>query len=165
MDKRMIRDTVNEVVCQVLEQTAFMFPEMPDPDEGMTFDGFEFVEARLSFSGDRSGEVMMIVPVDFCAELAENMLGEEIDEVDPESRSLDALKESLNIVAGQLLTRIFGDELIFNIGAPRAVELPQEKFFEIIGESEYACCVSDEYPIISLFNLEKSPNEHTSVGS
>lgn len=165
MDQQTLRETLNNAVCRVLEQTAFMFPEPADMLDGISFDDIKFVLTELSFSGDECGEVFLIVPDEFCAELSANMLGEDIDDADPKDKRIDALKEILNIIAGQLLTDIYGEKAMFNLTAPKVKDLPQDEFFSIIDKNEYACSISDEHPIIAIFTLEKESHEHKSIGS
>ena len=142
-----------------------MFPEPADMEEGISFDKFEFNIARLAFKGDKSGEVTLIVPNEFCGELAANMLGEEIEKSDPKGKHADALREILNIIAGQLLTSLFGDKAVFNLMPPEVSELPKEEFFALIGENDYACSRSDDYPVISFCTLSEESHERSGIDS
>ena len=155
---------INNTVGGVLEQTAFMFPEPADMVEGVSFEEFDFIIVSLDFTGDRSGSVKMIVPVEFCGELSANLLGEEIGDSDPGENNFDAAREMLNIVAGQLLVSIFGDKALFSLANLQAKSLDKEEIFGIIGETDYACSMVDDYPVITIFSLEGKIYEHKSIG-
>jgi len=146
----------------VLEQGAFVFPEPADLQEGVNLHGFKFVRSKLFFSGVSSGEIIIMAPAELCMELSANMLGEDIDPACPKEKYMDALKEMLNIMAGQLLTSLYGETEVFNMTAPEVEELSKEEFFAFIANNEYALAVSDEYPIISVLNLNKNADEHKS---
>ncbi|RKX21045.1 MAG: hypothetical protein DRP51_04825 [Candidatus Zixiibacteriota bacterium] len=165
MDNKRIMEAINETVSNVLEQTAFMFPESIDMASGVAFEDFEYILVKLNFSGDKAGEVKMIMPVDFCAELSANLLGEDIGDVDPEENNFDSAKELLNIVSGQLLVNLFGDEVLFNLTDLEMKKLEEEAFFSIIEGCEYHCCMVDEYPVITIFDLQEITDECQSISS
>jgi len=165
MQELKIKETLNEVVCNVLEQTAFMFPEPADLKDGISFDEYDFNLAKVSFGGDRTGDVYLIVPTEFCSELAANMLGEDIEESDSGGKQNDALKEILNIIAGQLLTSLFGEKKIFSLSTPEVSELSKEEFFSLIEKNDYACSISDDYPVITFCTLEEEPHERLRINN
>jgi len=166
MSENEYKDITLRTVMEVLEQTAFVFPEPADMIDGVSFDDLKFIMVTLGFTGDKQGRVKMILATDFCAELAANLLGEELDETLPEENNYDSAKEMLNIISGQLLTRIFGDEALFSLSAPDVEPIASEKLFSLIDSADYALCMVDEYPVITMFALEEArSNEHQSIGS
>lgn len=161
-----MKEVTLQTVMEVLEQTAFVFPDAVDMLDGVSFDDLSFIMVKLNFTGDYKGEVRMILAIDFCTELAANLLGEDIEDSTPDENNYDSAKEMLNIISGQLLTRMFGDEALFSLTAPEVEELPNEKLFELIDKSDYALCMVDEFPVITMFTLEEEKkNEHQSIGS
>jgi len=163
MKSQKFRETVNEVICKVLEQTAFIFPEPADLSDGLNLDDFEMLEATVSFGGEREGTLELIVPVEFCRELASNILGEDIAEAESEEKHVDAAKEIVNIIAGQLLPRLYGEKALFNLTPPQTRQLSKEEFFSAIDQKEYACSMADDYPIIVVFTLGKAADERQST--
>lgn len=157
------KEALGTVICRILEQTAFMFPEPVDMEDGISLDEYEYNIAKLAFDGDNSGEIILIVPVEFRAELAANMLGEDIEESDSKGKHADALREILNIIAGQFLTTLYGEKAIFNLKPPVVSELPQEEFFSLIEENDYTCVISDEYPVISYLTLTEESHERSGI--
>ncbi len=165
MSNRKIMEVINETVSGVLEQTAFMFPEPVDMASGVSFEDFEYVLVKLNFSGEKAGEIKMIIPVDFCAELSANLLGEDIGDVDPEENNFDSAKELLNIVSGQLLVNLFGNEALFSLTDLEVKKLEKDAFFSIIEGCEYHCCMVDDYPVITIYNSQEVSNECKSINS
>jgi CheY-specific phosphatase CheX len=147
-------------VCDILERTAFMFPEPVENYDEAVFEEFQPVMATLSYSGDGEGDIALIVPVEMCIELAMNLLGEDIDPEDPGEKPQDAVKEILNIIAGQLLTEVFGETAVFNLTPPIAKNLESEELAEIIEKKDYAMAISDEYPIITIMKVKEKVHEH-----
>ncbi len=156
---------LNDVVCRVLEQTAFLFPEPGNLSDGISFEAREFLSASLLFSGDRKGNVVLILPVEMSLELAANLLGED-EEIDVSTeKHFDAAKEILNIIVGQLLTELYGDKALFDLTPPNVREISREELFALIEQNEYALSVADDYPIVALLNPTVKEHEHQSSGS
>lgn len=165
MSNKKTMDIINKTVSGVLEQTAFMFPEPVDMVSGVSFEDFEYVLVKLNFIGDKAGEIKMIIPVDFCAELSANLLGEDIGDVDPEENNFDSARELLNIVSGQLLVNLYSDEALFSLINFEVKKLEKEAFFSIIEGCEYQCCLVDDYPVITIFTLQEIADECKSISS
>jgi len=156
---------LNTVVCHVLEQTAFLFPEPADLADGISFDGREYLSASLPFSGDHTGCVVLVMPVEMSRELAANLLGEDDDvDISPE-KQYDAAKEILNIIVGQLLIQLYGDKALFDLTPPKVKGIGQEELFALIEQNEYALSVADDYPIVAIMNPVVTDHEHQSSRS
>nr|MBN2278470.1 chemotaxis protein CheX [candidate division Zixibacteria bacterium] len=157
-------ETLTEVVCRVLEQTAFLFPDAAEDTGDNVFEEYQPVMATIRFHGKHTGEMSMIVPFELCTELSANMLGEEVDEIDSKEKVLDAFKEILNIITGQMLTEIYGDQAIFNLSPPEIKEISAEEISVSVGNHEYSICRSDDYPIITILTQTKAADEYQSIG-
>ncbi len=165
MTTESLKDVILRTVMEVLEQSAFVFPEPGDMLEGVAFDNFEFILVTLKFTGDREGEGKMILPAEFCAELAANLLGEDMDQSGSDESSFDSAKEVFNIITGQFLTRMFGDRALFSLTAPEVHQIDREQVFEIFNNQDFAFCMVDEYPILAMFQMkEEQVNEHQGSG-
>lgn len=110
-----LKEILSIVARDTLEKLSFMFSFPEDERCGMILDSV--VAATILFSGPFSGTLVMTVSNQLLPELAANMLG-----VDDEETTLDqqhdALKETINIICGNLLPAIAGKEVVFNIDAP-----------------------------------------------
>jgi CheY-specific phosphatase CheX len=164
MSDQAIRDALNEVVARVFQQTAFMFPEPAELPESMPPGGEAFIVVSLSFSGDRSGDISLILPETVCRELAANLLGEDITDDRFRETALDAAKETLNIIAGQLLIQMYGDKALFNLSAPEVKETAPADIIASAGTDAYACSMVDGHLILAALTPRTDVYEHTSTG-
>lgn len=114
----------DQVLREATEETfgsmAFMFPlseeEATDGPAGKT------VTAQVAFCGPRRGGMTIAVPQEMMAPLAANMLGLEGDTPASDEQQIDALKEILNVICGNLLPLIGSNLDVYNVGAPAIVE-------------------------------------------
>jgi len=154
---RTLKNSDNEIVLRVLSEVfegfAFMFVE-EEPD----FNSEAPVEclcARIGFSGKIAAGVFEIVsPVDFCEELAENILGAETDELPPDAGE-NALKEVVNVACGYLLSEKFGTEEVFDLSIPETASVDPNEWRSLFGSGSYAVYLVEESPI--LVRLESAP--------
>lgn len=81
--------------------------------------------AMVDFTGPFGGQLFVAISDEMLAPLASNMLGLDPGEQAPEGVDpVDALKELLNVICGNLLPALAGDEVVFHIGAPMLLESP-----------------------------------------
>ena len=146
-------DTLTEVFGEILDQMAFMFAEPVEPEEEALPAPRESVLAHLKFDGEFSGKLSLAIPTDMCAELAANMLGEEADDPDAIAKGTDALKELLNVLAGNLLTAFAGEEPVFNLGVPEAMPLAPEGWEKLKASPVTVSYTVDEYPVLLHINF------------
>jgi hypothetical protein len=113
----------NEVLLQesigTLERLAFMFA-YPD-EERQTAGPGPVVAACVSFAGPVSGQLALQMSAAALPELTANMLGLEPDEAIDASQQHDALRETVNVICGNLLPALFGPSSVFSIGAPQVL--------------------------------------------
>lgn len=113
----------DKVIFRVAEETfgelAFMLvvpPEFGDGDDAPQ--GWTHV-AMVDFTGPFDGQLFVAISGQMLSPLAANMLGLEMGEDPPEGVDpIDALKELLNVICGNLLPAMAGEEVVFHIGAP-----------------------------------------------
>ena len=111
-----LKEILSRVAGETLEQLAFIF-SLPEDERGCMILDSAVVAAFISFSGSFSGKLVMTVSNQLLPELAANMLG--VDEEETElNQQHDALKETINIICGNLLPSIAGNEVVFDIDAP-----------------------------------------------
>jgi CheY-specific phosphatase CheX len=146
-------DTLAEVFCEIVEQMAFMFVEPIEAEEEAAPAPLKSVLAHLKFDGEFSGKLSLAVPVDMCAELAANMLGEEADDPDAISKGTDALKELLNVLCGNLLTAFAGEEPVFDLGVPEILPFSPEDWESLKNSPVTVPYNVDEYPVLLHINF------------
>ena len=114
-----IDNKILKVTAETLEKLVFMFASPYDPEKST--EGDPDIGVRVSFTGPFSGTLGMKVSGEVLSEIAVNMLGvDDEDETTPEDQS-DALKETINIICGNILPVIGGKQAVFNIGAPMII--------------------------------------------
>jgi len=163
MSKLKPAEALSRVVPRILEQAAFLFPEpVENPDE-FPLENHELVMATIDYSGDCNGRMAMIVPFELCSEISSNMLGEEIEETNFREKVLDAFKEVLNIITGQMLTEVYGDKAVCNLQAPEVREISADETRKLMEEGESTLSISDDSPIITVLKQAKESDEHQSI--
>lgn len=108
-----------EVTIDTLEKLAFLFAspvEAPPEVEEL-----HLTTVRVEFAGAFAGGVEVSLSGPVLAELAANMLGAMDGEPLAPDAQLDALKELANVVCGNMLPVLGGEEAEFSIHAPQPV--------------------------------------------
>jgi len=141
------------VCCDVFENLSFMFGETIDLDEAET-DSDSFLKVSMSFKGDKIGSVDMIVPVEISASLAYNILGIDEDEELPPDSPIDALRELLNTICGQLMTALFGDQPVFDLSVPETKTISLEEWNELVESEEYLALNIEDEPVLIKAKVE-----------
>jgi CheY-specific phosphatase CheX len=113
-------DNIIEIVtAETLEKLAFMFASPYNPEDSVEEN--PDIGVSVSFNGPFSGTLQMKVSGEVLSEIAGNMLGvDDEDEITLEDKN-DALKESVNVICGNILPAISGELAVFNIDAPKII--------------------------------------------
>jgi chemotaxis protein CheX len=111
-----IKTILSHTAVKTFEELVFLFAF--DEDEAGSGPTDPAVTARVSFSGFFSGTLVMKLSAKILPELTTNMLGVDEHEGTTLDQQCDALKETLNIVCGNLLPEIAGTQEIFDIDPP-----------------------------------------------
>jgi len=118
-----LRQTIVEVTESTCETLAFVFA-MPPPDDGPDPESEhhrDLLRVRVGFDGPFTGSLALTMPRAMLPTLAANMLGRDEDATCSAERA-DAARELCNVICGNLLPAVAGDEPVFAVGAPRVVE-------------------------------------------
>ncbi len=135
------------VFCNVFEQLAFMFGETCDAEEcESTADSF--IRAYMTFSGDREGSLEMILERDMCSIIASNVLGVNPEDEKALAMGTDSVKEMLNVICGQALTEIAGEEPIFNLSVPETNEIKANDWKKSCESGTYQRFLMDDMPVL-----------------
>jgi len=120
----LLRDTAIEI----LERFAFL---LGDPAESSSYDVTPLPEKlwviTLIFRGPRTGALRLATVPELARQVAANLYGTELDEV-TDTQAGDALKELLNVITGDYLHKLEGNEPIFDLAAPQLVEWERAEF-------------------------------------
>jgi len=141
-------DILIKVCCDVFESLSFMFGEAIDLDE-VDSESETFINVSISYKGNRAGAVFFIVSDKTAKILAYNILGIDENEEDLPSESyMDALKELLNIICGQFITAMFGDEPVFDLTVPETKIISLDEWQESIDSGNFLALNVDDEPIL-----------------
>jgi chemotaxis protein CheY-P-specific phosphatase CheC len=130
-------ELLTTVTIETLKHLAFIFLS-PEEDNGLMSDS---MDVGISFSGPFSGRLVLKMSPVVVLELTANMLGIDEDTVTAEQQS-DAMKETINVICGNLLPAIGGKQTIFHIHIPEIVG--NEKNAEEKAEAVAKFSVDDE---------------------
>ena len=155
MNKK-VKNTMSRVAIETLEQLAFIFSSPSEKNDILTPDA---TVASVPFSGPFSGRLTIKIDTSPVLELVANMLGVDENEIDSEQKD-DAIKETLNILCGNLLPEIAGSHEIFHIKTPRIIS--KDELFESEKEEAFAATtlsIDDEMCSLYLYVDGDIPEE------
>ena len=141
-------EVLAEVFCSVLERESFMFGYAVDKDEASPCSSMQ--RADLTFNGSVvSGIVSIILPEPLTLELAANILGAEPEEDFVKEQAHDALGELLNVLCGQFLTTVKGEDPIFNLGVPQVNGIDNDQWQDLLKlDCTTLLMVEDEHNVL-----------------
>jgi chemotaxis protein CheY-P-specific phosphatase CheC len=117
--KAQIDKIIISTAVETMEKLAFLF-SFADEARMDAFAG-PAVAAKVEFNGLFSGSLALRMSSSVLAELAANMLGLDDEEETNQELHLDAFKEMLNVICGNLLPALVGQEAEFSIEAPQII--------------------------------------------
>jgi len=148
-------EIISNVVIDVLEELAFMFGEKVDKDE-LPKNGAGYIQVKMGFTGPQNGEISLTVPEGVSAEIASNILGVDLEEDEVKENNYDALKEVLNVICGQVLTSLEGEEPIFDLSVPENHAIGADEWGSMLNKAEVLGFIVDEIPVLLYLELERS---------
>jgi len=148
------RVVIDEAFCRVLEKQAFLFPEKTPVSE-LPFQSGNMLCASMKFSGSFKGELYFYAPEVMCQEIAANFLGVEPDSPEAASKAMDSLMEVLNMVCGNFLTDLAGDEPIFDLTVPNASHVSKEDWTNVLSDPNALCYCADDYAIVCVLIMQE----------
>jgi|WetSurMetagenome_2_1015567.scaffolds.fasta_scaffold24391_2 CheY-specific phosphatase CheX len=144
-------DLVRKVMARVLEDASFVFADdlPPAAREGVSPENIMGVS--LAFSGERTGEFRLWANSSFAALLTANMTGIDADSPIVREKGADAMKEIMNIIAGNALTELFGTAAVFDLGIPHQAD---RALFEADRTSSSGVwLLAEEHPVLLVTDL------------
>ncbi len=114
MDRTNLRNQLYSTAILTFEELGFLLPD-EDVNDRQSQAGLS-ASSRIRFRGPEEGWLSIRLHGSFLPELTANMLGEE--DSPSEQDQADALGEMSNVICGNLLPVIAGDEAVFDLDAP-----------------------------------------------
>ncbi|HLP42174.1 MAG TPA: chemotaxis protein CheX [Fibrobacteria bacterium] len=146
------------VLAEILERQAFLFADPGDP-ENIPAPEDECVSVRMTFRGHAEGCLRIFMPRSLGVELAANVLGTETDDPLANKEALDACKELLNVVCGNILTTIWGTTPVFDLSIPECELITGSAFLEEIKRDAAGLFLVDDRPILLRVTLAAGGSE------
>lgn len=147
-------DVIETVVTNVTEQMAFVFIDPVEASE-LTDPPAQAVRVTLTFSGAGEGKLTVIADRTIGRELAANLTG--ADEVSDQEAE-QAIKEVVNVIAGQLLTKINGTEPVFDLNPPEIEPLDTATWREQVQDPEVIALLAEGRPLLVHFKMARCPS-------
>ena len=123
-----IDSIVASTAVETMEKLAFLF-SFPDEERTEAFPG-PAIAGRVGFNGLFTGSLALRMTSSVLPELAVNMLGLDDEEETNQELHLDAFKEMLNVICGNLLPALAGEEAEFSIDAPQVIDAEGDDVIE-----------------------------------
>lgn len=117
-----LEDAAKSVISRILEEAAFIFTDELSTDNLPKPGAWKAEGVKLTFNGSPCGELHMWASEGFAIYAASNMLGIDPDAEHAREKGMDALKEILNMVVGNLITEVYGETLVFELGLPTPLD-------------------------------------------
>ncbi len=142
-----------EVISRILSESAFIFTDPMEPDDCPDLREWEVQGVSLVFSGYRSGVLTLWAGDDFLRSAAANMLGIDEDSEKAGEKGMDALKEILNIIVGNLLTSVFGSDPVFDLGIPE--KMASDSIMDNFKSENAVWLEAEGNPVLFILNIEE----------
>jgi chemotaxis protein CheX len=115
-----LTDTLSRVAEEVFESLAFVLPAFEEDESGPPT-GTPKTAGSITFTGPFEGTLSVSVSNELLSAVAANMLGFDFGEVPSEDTQRDAFKELLNVICGNLLPALAGEDAVFDVGAAELI--------------------------------------------
>lgn len=110
-------EDLQSLMGQTLERAAFV---LTDPTEVIETDKFD-QHARISYTSEaEEADVYLSATTGFLREFASSLLGIEEDDPSIDSELVHAISELANILAGEIVVQLGGEDTRFVLGVPEA---------------------------------------------
>jgi hypothetical protein len=126
-------EIASNTLIDMLESTVFIFAEHGQKLNELEFKGWEPIASELKYYGKSSGTVFLFANRSFLAAIAETLLGLDKGSAEAYDMGKGVLKEILNIVVGNFISKYYGTKDVYELGLPTLIEDSNDiqKLFEL----------------------------------
>ena len=146
-------DIVSSTFLEIVEQLTFMFGE-PENKAELPLSGYDYTLASMSFGGDLAGTIAVAVPTEITAEIAANILGLDVEDIDSEDMRNDAVAEMLNVVCGHVIMAMVGTDANFKLNSPHTESLAADARDALIDDDNFVGFILEDSPVLLGLKLE-----------
>jgi len=140
------RKILQDVLSDVLEKQAFMFLE--DGTDVPVEYHEEGIGAGIAFNGEKNGEINIYVSKSTAIEISANIIGEDVTDDYDINNAIDSIKEIINVVCGNFLTRLGNEDAEYNITIPNHQQISMEEWSGIISRDSCSHYVFDDHLLL-----------------
>lgn len=126
MNEKLILPVVEKIITEIFQNAAYLFAEKLAPWDQPEFSKWMPLGAEIVYSGQETGYIRLWADEALARTIAMNMLGMDCDVNIAKGKCVDALKEILNMIAGNFITVYYGENSNIRIGLP---SLPADSYF------------------------------------
>jgi len=112
-----------------------------------------WLRAEITVGGDAVGRLVLWVPAAAAAVMAADLLGEEPEEARAEALAADAVGELLNVVAGQAITALAGEQVSYRLSLPEVGPATEPAAREALAGDDCLLFSIDEEPYLLQVSL------------
>ena len=152
MNNTEIKENAMRIISRILEDAAFIFTDLMEDKDKPQLDSWNPQGLSLSFTGCPSGYFRIWAGNEFARYVAANMLGVEVEQEDAPQKGIDALKEILNIIVGNYLTTVYGENTLFELGLPEKVSA--EEFSRDYNSTNAIWLQADGNPVLYIVEVD-----------
>ncbi len=150
-------DVLTRTLQEVMEKTAFVYPEPVSIDEIPQCAG-PCLMASMNFTGEKNGSLAMAIPRQLCLVMTANITGTEEDLPDTADQVNDAMGELLSMCCGNILTALYGPEPVFDMSPPKIADLDEGKWNRLMESENTLGYTIENLPMIVDFMVNESVN-------
>lgn len=142
---------LRKMFSDVLSDMAFIF--LSDPEEGIPLSQYT-LDVHITYSGPTKGSLKLRCDGRFAAQVAANMLGVDPNDASARQARLDAVKELMNVVCGNLVTEFYGTDGLFELSIPEVSPVLPDEPAEDPEGSEVHVFLAEDAPIQLIHTVE-----------
>lgn len=149
------KEIISQMSITVLEETAFIFSDELEEEDRQEVNVNQWAPNGyvVNFTGEHAGSIHFWGDKDFAKLIAVNMLGYSEDEEIPDKVIDDSLKELTNVLTGNMLTSLFGEEPLFDLSVPEKIS--HDTIDQDINKPSSVWLNADEHTVLISLSVEK----------
>lgn len=121
METQQLNVIFQKVFLEVFEQHAFFILDPVNSEQTAdesVFKQNEYYKIEMSVRGDLNGIFILLLPLDICKEIEENLTGSSDDSMNTDEFDGDGAKELLNMMGAVITETAYGEDVVFDISIP-----------------------------------------------
>ncbi len=143
-----IEEVLQNSASQALEEWAMLLVDSVEARAELFESDEKLYLGQMQFEGVMNGLVVIICGHELLEQVCGNVLGLGFGEEVSEAELLDALRELTNVLTGHFLTEAYGDDVVFDIVAPKTQSVGVETLEKVLAIKPCRCFLGDDNPVL-----------------